>query len=205
MEANTCEQGSEEWFALRGGIPTASQFSKLVTSKGEPSKSMAEYAMVLAAERWAGKPVDAWEGNQYTDRGTELEPAARAFYEFITDNEVQEIGFVTDNDGQYGCSPDGLVGEAGGVEFKCQIAKEHIKTLLYYKKHGRCPTTYVQQTQGEIMVCERDWFDLVFYHPDLPSIIIRQEPDQQVLNGLKRQIVAVIEERDRIIEVLKTA
>ena len=39
------EQGSDEWHALRAGKPTASEFSKLVTSKGEPSKSMADYAI----------------------------------------------------------------------------------------------------------------------------------------------------------------
>jgi hypothetical protein len=55
-------QGSPEWHALRAGIPTASEFSQLVTSTGEPSKSMKEYALVLAAEKYAGTVVDGFAG-----------------------------------------------------------------------------------------------------------------------------------------------
>ncbi len=76
MKKHDVEQGSEEWYALRAGKPTASEFSKLITSKGEPSKSAATYAITLAIEAYAGGPVDAWEGNAHTERGKNLEAEA---------------------------------------------------------------------------------------------------------------------------------
>lgn len=203
MLIHECEQSSETWHGYRAGLPTASEFSKLITSKGEPSKQMAEYAMQLAAEAYAGKPLDRWSGNQWTERGNELEQQARAWYSLVTDQDVSEVGFVTDDLVTYGCSPDGLIGENGTCEFKCLAAKNHVKVLTYYKKFKKSPTDYVAQCQGEMFVCEREWNDLVFFHPDLPSIIIRQEPIQAVFTGLEAQLKAVIAERNIILNTIK--
>ena len=203
MIISNCKQGSPEWSLARIGIPTASEFSKLVTSTGQPSKSMSDYARVLAAESWAGKPVDGWNGNKYTDRGKELEPEARAWYEFQTGQEVAEVGFVTDDLKRYGCSPDGLIRPDGGVEFKCCIAKEHIKYLEYIAKHHKAPSGFVAQCQGEMYVCELDWVDLVFYHPDLPCKILRQTPNGSFIRMLKAQIKAVEAERNIVLRFLK--
>lgn len=203
MIIHPCVQGSDEWHSLRAGIPTGSEFSKLVTSQAKPSKSMSDYAAILAAEAYAGHPVDVWNGNQYTDRGTELEPDARATYEFENSVKVQEVGFITDDLSRWGVSPDGLVGDDGMVEFKCQAAKGHIATLLYYKKHGKCPTGYFAQCQGEMFVAERQWNDLVFYHPDLPTITIRQTPDPVFIGALEQQLLAVCAERNLILKTLK--
>jgi hypothetical protein len=198
----TCDQGSEEWFALKAGRPTASNFDMLVTSKGEPSKSMPGYAITLAAEMYAGKPVDSWAGNQYTDRGKLLEPDARAFYSFLHDYPVEQVGFITDDRGLYGCSPDGLVNADGMTEIKCLKAENHIKAVLYYRKNKVCPPDYVQQTQGQMFVANRKWCDLVFYHPDLPSIVIRQERNDEFIKKLEEQIHLVIQERDKILAQL---
>ena len=202
MIIHDVEQNTDEWLALRAGKPTASEFSKLVTSTGAPSKSMNDYARVLAAEAYAGHAVDKWEGNQYTDRGKSLEAEARAWYELYKGVDVEEVGFVTDDLNRYGCSPDGLVGP-GCVEFKCQIAKEHIKSLEYWAKNNKPPTAYVAQCQGQIFVCEREWVDLVFYHPDLPSLIIRQTPQHSFISALKHQLQAVEAERNVVLKFLK--
>lgn len=203
MIIHDIEQGSDEWYSLRAGIPTASEFSKLITSKGEPSKSMTTYAMTLAAEKYAGRPLGSFEGNEWTDRGKELEEPAKSAYSFITGLEGEDIGFVTDDNKEHGCSPDWLVGE-GLAEFKCLKTENHVKAMLYYKKHGRCPTDYVQQTQGQMFVTGKDWCDLVFYHPSLPLVVIRQTPDKVVLDGLIKQLEAVKKERDSILETINT-
>lgn len=203
MKVHDCDQGSEEWHALRAGLPTASCFDKLITSTGEPSKSLSTYAITLAAEKYAGKPVDAWEGNGHTERGTLLEPEAKNMYAFMEDHEVQPVGFVTDDANTYGCSPDGLIGNDGLAEVKCLKAENHIKALLYIKKHNKCPPDYVQQTQGQIFICERNWCDLVFYHPELPSKIIRQERNEEIIKSLKTHLAIVIAERDRVLMELK--
>ena len=203
MIIHNCDQGSAEWYALRAGMPTASDFSKLITSAGETSKSLAGYAITLAAEKYAGKPVDAWQGNGHTDRGKALEPAARAAYALIHDHEVTQAGFVTDDLGRYGCSPDGLVGDDGIAELKCLKAENHIKAIMYYRKYNVCPPDYVQQTQGQLLVCKRQWSDLVFYHPDLPKLVIRQEQDGYFIEALEHHIDMVIVERDRILSEIE--
>ena len=203
MIVHDTEQRSEDWYSLRAGMPTASNFSLLVTSKGEPSKSMPTYAITLAAEMYAGEPVDPFAGNNHTERGLELEDAAIATYEFMRGVTVERVGFVTDNDNQEGCSPDGLV-EDGLVEVKCLKAENHIKALLYYQKNGVCPTDYVQQTQGQMMICERKWCDLIFYHPQLPFLVIRQTPNETLFTALRRQLTAVRAERDRVLAALKS-
>ena len=191
-------QGTEEWHALHVGLPTASNFSMLITSTGEPSKSMPGYAITLAAEKYAGKPVDAFAGNGYTDRGTLLEPDAKSSYAFARDVEVVPVGFVTDDLARYGCSPDGLIGTDGLAETKCLKAENHVKAILYYRKHKKAPCEYIQQTQGQMFICERAWCDLVFYHPDLPLLVIRQERDEKLIEAIKAQIDCVIAERDRV-------
>jgi hypothetical protein len=197
------DQGSDPWLALRSGLPTASNFSKLITSTGIPSKSMADYAITLAGEIYSGKPLDAWEGNAHTERGKLLEDDARKMYAFLLDVEPERVGFVTDNDCMYGCSPDGFVGNDGGLEIKCLKAENHIKAILYLQKNRKCPPDYVQQVQGNILVCEREWWDLLFYHPDFPSRTIRINRDSSFIDALKSQINAVIEERDNILINMK--
>lgn len=203
MKTHEVEQGTPEWHALRAGKPTASEFSKLVTSKGEPSKSMSDYAATLAAEAYAGEPVDAWEGNKHTDRGKELESEAMALYEFREGVDVERIGFVTDDKEEHGCSPDGLVGEDGMVEIKCLMAKNHVKAIIYYQKNGRCPTDYVQQAQGQMWICGREWVDVVFYHPVLPVLIIRQTPDAEIVAGLVEQLPKVMAERETVLAAIQ--
>lgn len=199
------EQRSPEWYAARCGIPTASEFSKLITSTGEPSKSLKPYAITLANEAFVGMPVDAWEGNQWTERGRELEEEAVRLYEFAHDATIESVGFVTTTAGNAGCSPDGFVGNDGMVEIKCLKGETHTETIMYYQKHGRCPPKYVQQTQGQMLICERKWCDLVFMHDRLPMLTIRQEPDAKLWDALKGGIKDVIAERDRVLAALREA
>lgn len=203
MIVHAVEQRSEEWYALRTGRPTASEFSKIVTSKGDVSKSLPGYAITLAGELFAGGPVDAWEGNGHTERGRELEEQALQLYGFALDATVTPVGFVTDDDMTMGCSPDGLVDDDGMVEIKCLKAENHIKAILYHQKNGTCPPDYVQQTQGQMMICGRAWCDVVFFHPDLPLLTIRQEPDAVLRDALATNIPELLKERDRVLAALR--
>lgn len=199
MKIHGVEQGTDEWFSLRAGIPTASRFSDLVTSKGEASKSLEGYATTLAGEKYAGKPLDGWEGNKWTDRGHDLEGAAISLYEFANDIDVERVGFVTADVQTVGCSPDGMVMDRkNGVEVKCLKAENHIKAILYFQKNGTAPTTYITQVQGQILICGWEWCDLLFYHPDLPLLTIRHHPDPAIQKALSEQIPIVCARRDDI-------
>ncbi len=199
------EQYSDEYWAVRNGLPTASSASKLITSAGKTSTQYKELALTLAADMYAGKAVDSWEGNGATQRGTELEPEAREAYEFIKGVDVEQVGFVTDNNGIYGASPDGTVGQDGLVEIKCQMAKGHVKTLDYFAKNGKAPPDYISQCQMQMFVTGRGYCDLFHYHPSLPPIIIRQIADKEFFAVLESQIKEVIKERERLIKVLEAA
>ena len=199
------EQGTESWFRLRSGLPTASVASKLVSSTGKESTQYKELALTLSADMYAGEPVDAWTGNSATERGTMLEPEARSAYEFIASSTVIEVGFVTDDDALYGASPDGLINDDGMVEIKCQQAKGHVKTLDYFAKNGKAPPDYIPQCQMQMFVTGREWCDLYYYHPQLPSVVIRQTPIDGFFETLQKQIKAVVSERDRLMTMLEAA
>lgn len=202
MKVHDVEQRSAAWYALRAGKPTSSEFSKIITSNGKPSKSASDYALMLAAELFAGKPIDAWEGNAWTKRGLAMEAAAIALYEFAFDIQISPVGFVTDDAEEIGCSPDGFVANDGVVELKCLKAKNHIKAILHHRKHGYCLPSYVQQAQGQMMICGRAWCDTVFYHPEFPLLVIRQEPDATLWAALLTQIPPLLKERDEVLRAL---
>lgn len=210
MIVHDVEQNTDEWFEIRCGRPTASEFSKLIQSDGKPSKQMPGYAIQLAADHIAGEPVDRWEGNQWTERGHEMEDRARAYYQLEhPDFDVSKVGFVTDDEMRYGASPDSMVKhhsgqhEPGLLEIKCLKATSHIKALMYIEKNGRMPTDYVQQTQGQMFVSGLEWNDLLFWHPDLPALTIRTRPRDEIFTNLSLQINSCIDERDRIITMLE--
>jgi len=205
MIIHDVQQGSDEWHSLRAGMPTASEFSSIVTSKGEESKSRSGYAITLAGELYAGKTLDQWQGSAWTERGKELEERAFAAYSFYTDRSLTRVGFVTNDTGTYGCSPDALCGDDGLVEIKCLKAENHIKAMMYHRKHGTSPPDYVQQTQGQMLIAERKWVDLCFWHPDLPMLVVRHEPINAVVYGLESGLWALIKERDEIVSMLRSA
>jgi hypothetical protein len=209
MILHDCIQGTDEWHKLRAGRPTSSEFSNLVTGGGKPSTSLKDYANKLATEKYldsiGSKISDDWSGNRFTQRGHDLEPVSRADYEMIYQVEVQEVGFITDDMMRWGSSTDGLVGDDGIVEFKNLIATTFFKALVYFKKTGKTEPKYMPQCQGELMITERKWVDLVLYNPDYPEPIIERiysDPAYQKL--LKEQLVAVIAERDRLLEIVGT-
>ena len=203
MIIHNVEQRSLDWYTLRLGLPTASNFAKIITSTGEPSESASGYALTLAAELFAGKPLDSWEGNAWTERGLEMEKEAILLYEFINNVETTRVGFVKDDKLGAGCSPDRIIGMDGLIEVKSLKAENHIKAIFYYRRHGKCPPDYIQQTQGQMMICERKWCDVVFYHPDLPLLTIRENRDSVFQATLSQLIPPLLKERDTILKAIQ--
>jgi len=202
MKVYDVEQGSPEWLALRCKVPTASRFSALITGTGEPSKQMAAYAYSKVCEKFTGSPLDEFQGNAWTGAGKEDEAAAREHYEFTTGYDVTQVGFVTDDDATCGCSPDSLVNDDGLLELKRLKGLLLVEMNLYYKRHKKLMPKYVAQVQGQMMICERKWCDVVFYNPLLPSLPIRVYPDDKVVAGLKAQIEACNKLRDETLKQL---
>ena len=114
--------------------------------------------------------------------GIDTEDEARLAYELKAWQHVEEIGFVSKGD-YMGCSPDGLIGDNGGVEIKCPQPQTHLSYLLDISKLVKA---YHWQTQGFLWVTGREWIDLVSYCPsyedpgngDMELIVARLEPDK---------------------------
>ena len=75
-----CEQGSEAWHQARLGIPTASQFDRIVTASGTARKQATGYLAELLAEHITGQAEDGYQSADI-QRGIVLEPDARSYYE----------------------------------------------------------------------------------------------------------------------------
>lgn len=177
------EQGTEEWFAARLGKPSASNFSKLITTTGKPSSSAEKYIDLLVAERLTGKS-EPFYTNDHMARGSELEPEARESYEFISVNTVTEHGFILDDSQEFGCSPDGLI-EGGGLEIKCAAQGTHAG---YLRDPQIAVKKYYHQIQGCMWICDRQWWDLFLYHPDMSHVLVRVERDNQFIESLAVEV-----------------
>lgn len=195
------EQGSDAWYQLRAGKATASVFSKLVTPAGKPSKSLGPYARLLAAEDVLGRSLEQFSGNASTERGNELEPEARNFYEFTTSSKVEEVAFITNDAGTAGCSPDSLVGGDGLLEIKCPMEQKFMDCLVHIHE-GKCPPDYWIQVQAQMFISEREWCDLLVYHPELPSKPVRVFPDKGLHKLFKEQLEEVQRVKEQTIAML---
>jgi hypothetical protein len=174
------EQGSPEWFAIRLGKPTASNFDKILTPTGKESTQAEAYENKIVAEILTGKPVDDFEGNSWTERGNELEPSAAAFYAMLNDIDPIKVGFVTDDGMKYGCSPDRLIGDDGLLEIKCPAPHTHVKYML----DRNVDRKYYPQLQGQLFVTGRQWVDIISYHPEMKPVVIRVERDNTFIKDL---------------------
>ena len=179
------EQGSDEWFASRLGRPSASMFNKLITSTGKPSTSAGKYIDELVDERLNGVRVPVYV-NEHMARGSFLEPEAREYYSFITEQKVTEYGFILDDSEEFGCSPDGLVDKNGGLEIKCPADS----TIIGYHRNNKSfITKYKQQIMGCMMITGAEWWDLMAYSDKKPHhLIIRVERDEEYIEKLAAEI-----------------
>jgi predicted phage-related endonuclease len=194
MITDKATQGTKEWREARGGIPTASAFDRIITTKGEPSKQRQKYMYALAAERIAGVTENGYE-SEAMKRGKEMEAEARAMYELMTGLTVEQVGVCYPNEEKpYGCSPDGLVGKDGCLEIKSPTSPVHVGYLL----NGTLPVDYFQQVQGQLLVTGRKWCDFFSYYPALPPLLIRVKPDEKFLKALMIELEVFCKELDEI-------
>lgn len=174
MRFITCAQGTPEWHQARAGVVTASCFVDAVSTlsrtsgkrkAGDPSIASDKYAADLAIERISGKPYGAPVKAWVLDRGHEMERLARMAYEARTESMVTEAGLVLTDDGLFGYSTDGFVGNDGLIEIKAPIDSVKIVEIL---ETGDL-TEYMHQMQGGMWITARKWCDFIMYVPDLAN------------------------------------
>ncbi len=185
MIIENMEQGSPEWHAARCGIPTASNFGRIMTPKTLKFSAQAQkYACELLAEQSSGIPVDHYQSDAMRD-GSEREAEAREAYEFIVDVDVTQVGVVYANEEKmYSCSPDGLVmvddSVVYGLEAKCPLPT----TQMGYLLDGEVPNEYIPQIQGALWITSLDYWDFFSYHANYRHLLIRVYRDKKFIGAL---------------------
>lgn len=198
------DQRSSEWFDARCGKLTGSRFSDVMNliAGGKPGANRRALITMLAVERLTGKCVETFQ-NDAMRRGTELEPEARAAYEALTGELVEEVGFIPHPVLPYvGVSPDGLLGDDGMVELKCPANMAKHLDALRANDHAK---EYRWQLQGQLWVAHRKWVDAVSYDPRFPEhlrlAICRVSRDEASIKELAAECAKA---NDEIEEVLFT-
>jgi hypothetical protein len=188
-------QGSPDWFEVRRGLPTASQFQRILAA----GKGRQSYLWQLASERMTGEVTEGYS-NADMERGNRMEPFIRRQYEMHRGVEVRKIGFI--RNGKAGASTDGLVdsGFGGIVEFKSM--EPHLLGPILDRPV--CPNQFVAQVQGGLMVSERAYCDLMIYwHQQFPHVLIRVERDEEKIKELRNAVDVFDLELRRLVKRLE--
>jgi len=180
-----CQQGTPEWDACRLGIPTASNFGKILTATGKVSDTREKYMIQLACESVSGRKEENVMSYRMKE-GKRLEEESREVYEMKhEDLDVYQVGFVfKDEKRMVGASPDALCDPNGGFETK--DAEFNVQYERLFK--GMMVTTHIPQVQGGLYVCEREWWDFQSYCSGLPVLCIRNYRDEKYITRLAEEL-----------------
>lgn len=180
MKFHNIDQNTEEWFGLRCGKITASQF-KTVFSKPS-TKGYWDLIYKKRAELKTGEIEDSYS-NKYMERGIELEPIAKNEYENYTFETIDNGGFFEYNK-YIGASPDGLLNNDGLIEIKCPIAS----TMERYIDKNTLPSEYYYQVHGQMFCSGRDYVMFVAFHPKYDLFIKKVDREDLLMVEFKEKL-----------------
>ena len=186
------EQNTPDWIEERCGIPTSSQFARIVTPTGKPSAAQDKYMAELCAD-WALGPEDedSFRGTHWVQRGRDLEPEALRYLRFATSSDVRRTGLIWPDDTRsVGSSPDGLNSFDEPVEIKCPMPKTHLMWL----SGGGLPRQHVMQCQGQLWVTGAYGGHFLSYCPKLPPLLLRVARDERLQMALDRELPLFVAE-----------
>ena len=194
MKIIDVDQGSDAWQEVRGRFATASCFADvLATIKSGEAAARRNYRNKLVVQRLTGKIVSTFQSDAMR-MGIEREPLARGAYEAETGFLVQRVGFIYDELQEAGCSPDGLIGDDGGLEIKCPEISAHLAAI----RSPTEPPEYTAQIQGSLWITGRKWWDFVSWNPDFPDrlqlVVRRIQRDEKYITGLRLAIALFMQE-----------
>jgi len=133
--------------------------------------------------------------------GNAWEAKSRAVYQMMTGCEVADAGFVTNDAGTAGASPDGFVGEELSVEFKSPFRPEiHMGYVL---EPELLTAEYFLQTQMQLAICERKAVDLVSYFAGLPIVVSRVTLNIEFQGKLKAALDSFVSDLALLVELAK--
>lgn len=184
------EQGTSAWHDARSGHATASRFRDIIAGKGQREAYMYE----LVGERLVGA-AKRNHSSKTLEWGHTNEPLAREEYKIQTGNLVDLVGFAVHSRILWlGASSDGLVGKDGSCEIKSPFNSGiHARTLAQ-----GIPEDHIWQTQGNLLVLERQWIDFCSFDGSFPIpynlYIQREVRDEKVIKHLTAEIKKFLSE-----------
>ena len=183
------EQCSPEWKQARAGKVTASRAkdARDRLKSGAPSGKQIAYACQVALERVSGAPADMTFENWQMREGHVQEPIARAAYERLTGNLVDEVGAFATDDELFLYSPDGLIDDDGLLEVKTLFSPERIMTIV-----GNGDTSdFEDQCMFGLWLTGRQWIDLVVWVPSLEHMAVKRiTRDEDRIEALESDLMA---------------
>ena len=196
-------QGSPEWHAARLGKVTASRVSDVMAkTKSGPAAARSNYMAELICECLTGRPTEFFISGAM-QRGTDLEPIARAAYEVEKGVFVTECGLIDHpRIGSFAASPDGLVGNDGLVEIKCPNTATHLGFIETEKP----ASMYQWQMLAQMACTGRQWCDFVSFDDRMPEHLqmhcVRFERDEKKIAGMLEEVSKFIKELTERTELL---
>lgn len=201
----TMDQRSDEWRQARLGRLCASRAADmLATIKSGEAAARRDLRLQLVCERLTGLPQDDGYVNAAMQRGIDCEATARAAYESLTGNLVQEVGFVQHDTLMAGCSPDGHLDNFKTlVEIKAPKSATH----LSYLRTGRLPSLYLPQLVHQMWITGAEAVDFFSWDDRFPEPLqtfrVRVERNEAEIQSYELAVSLFLSECDKELEAVK--
>lgn len=185
------EQRSPEWYAIRLGRLTGSDFH-IFLGNSETKKNK---LLQKACERITGKSDEEHFISPDMQRGIDLEDEAIFLYEMQTGQDVKKVGFI-EYDEWLGTSPDGLVGDDGIIECKAPKDSVFVKQVI----EDKIKPEYYTQIQCNLLVSGRKWCDYIAYNKNFDLFIKRFERDEEYIKKILQAKDDSVEQMEKYID-----
>jgi hypothetical protein len=190
MKQVTSTQRTEEWYRARIGIPTASEFSKVMMGKG--TKTRQDYMCRLIMERVIGRGLSENVKTKWMQHGIVTEEEAAREFSATQNLALVPCGLIVDDNERYGCSPDYLIKDrAALLEIKCPAPWTHLRYHLFGPGDD-----YEAQVQGQMLVTGYDTVYFYSYFPGLPPYILETGSNEKYIAKLAIELENFCDELD---------
>jgi hypothetical protein len=202
-------QGSPDWMALRIGRIGGSRVADLLTEgrSGAESLTRRKYKNEIIRERLTGLKLNSFK-TPAMQRGIDLEPLARAWYEVKHNVFVDQVAIVkhpTIQDAQ--CSPDGIIfaDKPYLIEIKVPSPENHLDNIL---TGGKQLEQYIDQAMWQLACMpEMEFCDIVSFDPEMPDhlkgFVKRIYRDDEYIKTMEDKVILFLQEVETTINNLK--
>lgn len=198
-------QRSDDWFAARRGLVTASRVKDVAKKQKNGSfyATRETYKNQLIAEILTGVSISI-PVSAPMQHGIDTEDEAAKVYADLGWDEVTEAPFVVHPTiSRAGASPDRYVGDKGIMEIKCPNTTTHVLTL----RENDMPEDHMYQVQWQMACTGREFCDFMSYDPRLPEkyrVFLKRIPrNASMISDLEAIVKTFLEEIDAEIKSLE--